>query len=513
MSTAPGFPKPLIAGWLLLVGFLLTTWLPHYLNWPLWTDHDDFAMLARAWGQGKYPYRDLPCFNLPGQIYLFAILGEAFGWGRSLPLQAFDASLVVGYGIALIAWSRKRFGTIGPGLIGYLGFLGYQLNLGYHITAQRDWHAAFLAMLGLLALDAWPGRGSRVFSALALTAGFLFRPQVVLFGPAYLVAMQAGCGGKDWRGTFRLWLEWGIVAAIGLALDFAPLARDGLLGDFVREFGRVLRPGHVNGVKVGSLGSALIYQIYQWKWIFVFLATASLGRSVSPACWVATAFVFLYKPLSPGIYEYLEIPLVLVWSWHLAWLGSALREMPRPVIAGLILTILAVPEKPLYCSPRASLDAMKWLAAGADRAEPLPATIPPGYVPRGYYPWEDYRALLNHLRKTTSPTTRIANALVGLPTAVVSAVDRPSLFPTATLSWIRVAPDAAEEYARRLAESKDAVVVWAPEENAWIGSPTYRLGYSSTRDESLKPPRVIEDAIRRNYRREAKFGVLEVWRR
>src|SRR5947208_2914771 len=30
----------------------LITWIPHYLTWPLWADHDVFATLARGWEAG-----------------------------------------------------------------------------------------------------------------------------------------------------------------------------------------------------------------------------------------------------------------------------------------------------------------------------------------------------------------------------------------------------------------------------------------------------------------------------
>lgn len=30
----------------------LITWIPHYLTWPLWADHDVFATLARGWDAG-----------------------------------------------------------------------------------------------------------------------------------------------------------------------------------------------------------------------------------------------------------------------------------------------------------------------------------------------------------------------------------------------------------------------------------------------------------------------------
>src|SRR5438874_2710750 len=61
----------------------LGTWIPHYLTWPWFADHDVFATAARAWDAGLKPYRDLQGNNFPGTTYLFWALGKAFGWGRT----------------------------------------------------------------------------------------------------------------------------------------------------------------------------------------------------------------------------------------------------------------------------------------------------------------------------------------------------------------------------------------------------------------------------------------------
>ena len=58
-------------------------WIPHYLTWPWFADHDVFATLALGWEHGQLPYRDLSGNNFPGSIYLFWLLGKLFGWGRT----------------------------------------------------------------------------------------------------------------------------------------------------------------------------------------------------------------------------------------------------------------------------------------------------------------------------------------------------------------------------------------------------------------------------------------------
>src|SRR5205823_4008880 len=59
-STDRGFEAwflggPLSAILLIICGVQLATWLPHYLTWPYWADHDVFATIARAWDRGFLP--------------------------------------------------------------------------------------------------------------------------------------------------------------------------------------------------------------------------------------------------------------------------------------------------------------------------------------------------------------------------------------------------------------------------------------------------------------------------
>src|SRR5260370_813681 len=86
---------PLTLALLGLCGIQLATWVPHYLTWPWFADHDVFATLAIGWEHGQLPYRDLICNNFPGTIYLFWIVGKLFGWGRTQPFWAVDAGFVL----------------------------------------------------------------------------------------------------------------------------------------------------------------------------------------------------------------------------------------------------------------------------------------------------------------------------------------------------------------------------------------------------------------------------------
>ena len=138
-STGDRIAERLLAGPIaFLLGLIcllqLLTWIPHYLTWPLWADHDVFATLARGWAAGRLPYRDLYCNQFPGAIYLFWVLGRLTGWGESAPLYAFDAGAIMVLGLTLLAWSKRLFGTVLPGIVGYLSFLSYYLS--YSITAS-----------------------------------------------------------------------------------------------------------------------------------------------------------------------------------------------------------------------------------------------------------------------------------------------------------------------------------------------------------------------------------------
>jgi len=91
-----------------------------------------------------------------------------------------------------MVWSRRRFGRLLPGVVGYAVFLSYYLSLEFGRAAQRDWHGPFFVVEGLLLASAYPGRWTRWFSALTAAIAFAIRPQVVLFFPALALAIAQG---------------------------------------------------------------------------------------------------------------------------------------------------------------------------------------------------------------------------------------------------------------------------------------------------------------------------------
>ena len=231
---------------------LLLTWIPHYLTWPWWPDVDQFAVSAQSWSAGIVPYRDLVDFDFPGPIYMHFLLGALFGWGATVAFYAIDAAFVVILGVALVAWSRRLFGSALPGLVSFLTFLGMYLGLDFTLVAQRDWHAPLLVVLGLFALEGLPGRRGRLIAALGIGVAFAFRPHEIVFLPALAAAIDEGArrAGEPWTRTIRPWLEWsGLAGSRRHCLAFSPLILAGVLDDLVRG---------VTGARQGK------YNVFTW---------------------------------------------------------------------------------------------------------------------------------------------------------------------------------------------------------------------------------------------------------
>ena len=519
-------PKPdsliRVAAWFLkmpLTGLLcvlavvqLAMWIPHYLTWPLWSDHDVFATLAHSWHEGRLPYRDLPSNNFPGTIYLFWILGTAFGWGRSLPLYATDAGFVVVLGVALALWSRRRFASILPGVIGYLTFLSFYLGLDYSLAAQRDWHGPFFAVLGLLVAQACPGRRGRFFSALALAVAAAFRPQVVVLFPAVCLAIDdsARQPRESLGKTVIAMLAWVVTFSFVLGLLFAPLIFSGLITDFARGIRRTAYGGGYNRVTpalfvLGWLSQAAALKLWLVPCATLLLSRLgdSSARRMANTWLLAMAGISLYRPLSPFAHAYLTIPLTLVWSVAVAVLvgiviGLRSSSLPLRLTVVLLSLSLGINARPPFCLVGPSRRAIATRFAQGPGSE-----VPPGYragavSSSAMYPWQDYSAVLDYIRNSTRPETLVANALKGVP-AITGSTARLSAFPAESLAWLWMVDRSQEaEFASALARDGDTVVVWIPGE---VGpDPTFVIDK-------------IEAAIKEYYQPEARFGAIEVWRR
>jgi hypothetical protein len=495
---------------------LVSTWLPHYLTWPWWSDADQFAVSAQSWAAGLVPYRDLPDFDFPGPIYELYLLGRLFGWGRTAPYYALDAAFLVLLGVALAAWSRRMFGRMLPGLVAYVPFLCHYLGFDYIQVAQRDWHGPFFAVLALLALEAVPGRAGRLASALAMAAGLAYRPQVVLFLPALAAALdeRARRAGEPWARTIPALAEWCAAFAASLILVFSPLIWEGALDDFVLRLGMARYGGSYNHATWPGLVAGVRRQLGV-PWTFGVLAAGGLLSLAGPATlrrpartWVlAAAGALLYKPISPVPHAYLDQPLLLIRSVSLAPLAAWWLAWPAPIaIATLRLGVLAalmaavLPRNPMLCSVETSLRAMRTLARGEDALDP-----PPGCAryyrdrPGRHYRADDYRRLLAYLRTSVHRQTRVANFLRAHPYPTVNGpTAHLSTFPAAAgiLFLSAIDPGREDAFLEALERTTDSVVVWVPGE-IFV-------------DPRLRLPRMVR-AIRTSYRPLARFGNLEVW--
>jgi hypothetical protein len=496
---------------------LLFAWVPHYLTWPWFADADQFALSARSWDAGLLPYRDLPDFDFPGPMYMAYLLGKGFGWGRTAPLAAIDVAFVAFLGMAVAQWSRRRFGGMLPGLLGYLPFLCYYLSLDYSQVAQRDWHGPFFAVLALLALEVLPGRRGRALSAFALAIALAYRPQVLLFLPAAAVAAaeeRSAVAQPGNRPALRL-AEWSAAFVVSVILVFAPLVLAGVMRDFLLRLRITCYGGPYNHVTWNSFFRGLMFALGDPQTIAVLTANALLARHGPPAVrqsartWsFALAGALLYKPVSPVPHAYLDQPLFLIRSINLALPVAWLVATPRLAAGARLLTLTALIAAaplcfPRYCSVTRSLRALGSLAAGQTPLDP-PAGCEhhfggPGR-PNGHYRWEDYRRLIAYLRTAIPRNMRIANFLRSHPYPTVNGpTGHLSIFPTAggLIYLCSVDSKLQDEYALALANTRESVVVWVPGE--------------ADVDPRLRLPGLVR-TIRKYYRPGARFGNLEVWR-
>ena len=514
---------PMTVALLGLCAVQLGTWIPHYLTWPWFADHDVFGTLALGWERGQLPYRDLAGNNFPGTIYLFWIIGKVFGWGRTVPFWSVDVAFVLTFGVTLLAWSRRRFGRVLPGAVGYAVFLTYYLGLGFGNAGQRDWHGPFFLLEGLLLADAFPGRGCRVFAAVTTALACAIRPQVVLFLPALVLAIVQGMYAGDGAGerpspsrAIQTVLVWGLLLGVLIALAFAPLWLSGIGDDFLRSVRVTFYGSSYNRAHSRSIVNQMVLQFLHLEFDLVPLAILLLsplaGREVraSSRVWlVAYAGAWLYKPISPVPFPYLEHPLTIVWAINIAVLVRLLLTpgLAHPAIrltAVLLATRLGVHARPEMCSVDYARQGVAALLRGKDPVSaPLGMHIGlPNSPELTAYPWNDYRDTLEYLRTKTPRDTPVANLLHVVP-ALNGPSGRVTPLPAESLAWLGVKPDDEAAFGRALERAPaGTLVVWTPEKGRF-------LDFWSHFPQVLR----LAPIIRRDYEPEARFGDVEVWKR
>jgi hypothetical protein len=498
---------------------ILACWVPHYLTWPWWTDLDVFAYLALAWDSGLAPYRDVHSFNFPGQLYLFWILGKVVGWGRTLPIYAVDVTMLLALGALLLCWSRRLFRAFLPGLLGYYTFVYYYLNVGLEGVAQRDWHLAFLAVSGLLAIQIWPGRLGRILSALSLALGLAYRPYAVLFLPPAILEV-VGDPGPDpsVRGRMRALAEWGITLIGFTVLAYLPLILQGLFDDFLRGFVFVSPAGSYHHRSPANRLAGLMQQLSTTTAavplaILLLLPRSGHATVRRATTWlVALGMSLLYSPIAPIPHEYLQHPRHLVLAVNIAVLAHLILSAPavRSAYRLAFLLVLMSPfiAKPRYCSVRATAERLPCLVRGQ-----WPTAMPPVLDPSQAEDWSNYSEMIDYLRRSTEKSMRIADLRLGVE-PVHGIVNRLSPFPvdTPSLIWIRhfegkpVPLGTEREYIACLERTPSSVVLWEP-------SKSLKGKHYSILGEEPFEYRELAATIRRLYEPEARFGPIEVWRR
>ena len=512
-------PLTTILAFLCVVQFAV--WVPGYLVWPLWADHDVFGTAALSWDRGVAPYRDFYCNNFPGTIYLFWVLGKVFGWGKPPAFYAVDAALVAVLGALLVTWSRRCFNRALAGLAGFATFLAYYLTLDYSQAAQRDWQGPFFAVAALLILQAWAGnRSARWISAGVFAVGMAMRPQVALFLPAIVASIgersQTVAPEKPNDGRLRVrfvlaLLEWIVACGLAVLLLASPLIAAGSFGDFLGSIRRVGPGSPYSQITLGQFNERMLSQILPLKFWLVPFLIVFLGGFARPrrgdhaGAWLlALTCVLLYRPMSRMPHAYLAHPLALTSAVLVAILVARLSSWSYVPAAARLTAILLVLGLNVSLKPRFSNPNGARLAIDALRGGSEPALCPPGYthnpeVPASArYDWSNYRDLLGYLRSSTSPDTPVANALKFVP-AINSSVARTSSFPAESIAWLIIMGNQDEAaFAESLRRSQNAVVVWAPSEKDVPGL--------------IKIP-ALTNVIEELYELERRFGPIEVWRR
>jgi hypothetical protein len=496
-------------------GAFLAGWLPHYVLWPWYRDSDTFATLAQSWDAGILPYRDIRGYNFPGAIYLFWVLGKVAGWGRTWPLYVVDASALILLGAMLSAWSRRCLGNLLPGVTAYLIFLTFYLSLNFETVAERDWHASLCVVLSLLALEAWPGRTSRVISALLTALAFSIRPHVVLFLPALWAAVAEGIDTHRRHVLARSLAGWSLAFGLFSAMAFAPLFIAGIADDLARGLKVVAFGGPYNRANPATVARVFVDQLHVPATLaaigllcMTMIASEGVARRRAATWSLALGAALGYRLLHPYQHFYLILPAALVAAVSLAipiaWIADRPGIAPTLRMIALIFMISEVSTGiPRYCRFPAAIRALLCLARG----QTLPNWSPPGSldwfdVARGRrYPWADYRSVLNYLRETTGPATPVANVLRSPPfPAINGPVGRlsPFLAESGVCWMLLVDLDLEPEFVAALERSTDSVVVWNPAE--------------FSRFSRLRLDRLTA-VIQEHYRLDARFGRIEVWRR
>jgi hypothetical protein len=506
----------LIALWCLL---LLAVWIPHYLTWPWFCDHEHFAMLARSWQAGQRPYRDIVTNQFPGEIYLFWLLGNLAGWGNTIAIYALDAALVIGLGLLLVLWGWRLSGRLLPGLIGFSSFLLYYLSVRFDITAQRETQVAALALSSLLMPAIWPGHGGRIVSAVAFGLALSIRPQVVVFLPAILWSLDRSARPADapWHHTLIALLTWVLIAGLAFSLCLLPLALNGILIDcwnglraMHHSYGEHPTRGGILGILTNvhplTLPKALLLTTLIVVGLRLWDRPGNPTRRHFPVVLAAMVGVAFYHAISPLRIAYHATPQMAVAAVGLTLAAARLVQCEtRPLLGlaalGVLFLLFGARERPRCLEVLTPGDrtyglgeSLRILASGD-----LPLRPALGFYENPGYTWEDTRATILYMRKHVPPDLPVALLLMLNRAATVSVTGRTSALPVPDGNHLLMLddPPLLSRTVAALERTDSGVVVWNP-------------SHPITRVPKFQP---LWEVIRRRSEREARFGNIEIWRR
>jgi hypothetical protein len=300
---------------------------------------------------------------------------------------------------------------------------------------------------------------------------------------------------------------------VGSILAFSPLLVAGVFDDFLDVLHNASYGSQYNRVNRSFFFMGLDAQYRSARWLlFADVLLAAVGtpstRRLARTWALCLLGVLLYKPLSPVAHGYLSHPATLILAINIAllvgWLSTRTHRFAPLRLLSIVAILVAIgPGIPSKTSAKRSLQALGLLARGNE-----PVDAPMGcerYISshdaKSHYKWQDYLGVLDYLRHHVGSKTRVANVLCTFPFPPINGpAGRITALPAAggIVYLIQVDRGLEHRFVQALEETPDAVVVWAPDESSY--SAAFKFDQ-------------LTDAVEQLYEREARFGIIEVWRK
>ena len=152
-----------------------------------------------------------------------------------------------------------------PGMVGFITFLGYELSLDYSQVARRDGHAAIFVVLAILLAETLPRRFGCIAAGMFSRSPCRFDRSRSSSPHSWRRSWNRTAPSKRSRQDRRI----RIAATTILAIAFAPLAIQRLLGDFLE------------GIRLTSYGQGY-NKVTLAKFLETFVAQFSLKLLAAP---------------------------------------------------------------------------------------------------------------------------------------------------------------------------------------------------------------------------------------